>query len=53
MTARGFLLIAAVTLVAACSWPRAHANVRVTPNGVTVVPSLYTSVGGVGVSVSQ
>jgi hypothetical protein len=53
MTARGLLLVAAVTLVAACSYPRAHANVRLTPNGVTVVPSLTTSLGGIGVSVSQ
>ncbi len=45
--------MAALALLAACSWPRAHANVRVTPDGVRVLPSLSTSLGGIGVTVSQ
>ena len=39
-------------LVAGCSEPRAHAGVHVTPQGVRVVPSLSTSIAGLGVSVS-
>ena len=53
MMARGLLLIACVALLVACSWPRAHANVRLTPDGATVTPSLSTNIGGIGVSISQ
>lgn len=53
MRSRGFLMVAGLVLVAACSSPRAHANLRLTPNGVTVVPSLATTVGGIGVTLSQ
>ncbi len=39
-------------LVGGCSQPRAHAGVHVTPDGLRVVPSLSTSIAGIGVSVS-
>lgn len=47
------LLVLAVTSLSACSYPQAHASVRVTPDGVRVAPSLSTTIGGVGVSISQ
>lgn len=50
---RAFLPLALLAVLAACSWPRANANVRITPTGVKVVPSLQTSIAGVGVTVSQ
>ncbi len=50
---RRLLPMLVLTLLAACSWPRAHANVRVTPDGVKVRPTLSTSIGGMGVTVSQ
>lgn len=53
MMARGLLLIACVATLAACSWPRAHANVRLTQGGATITPSLSTSIAGIGVSISQ
>ena len=40
-------------MLAACSQPRAHAALRVTPDGVRVAPSLSTTIAGLGVSVSQ
>ncbi|MEZ5772382.1 MAG: hypothetical protein R3D46_04120 [Defluviimonas denitrificans] len=40
-------------MLAACSQPRAHAALRVTPDGVRVAPSLSTTIAGIGVSVSQ
>ncbi len=43
----------ALVLLGACSWPRAHANVRLTPDGATVTPSLSTSIGGIGVNIGQ
>lgn len=39
--------------VAACAEPRAHAGVHITPNGVRVVPSVSTSIAGIGVTVSE
>jgi hypothetical protein len=39
--------------LAGCSRPQAHAGVRVTPDGVKVVPSMSTSIAGIGVTVSQ
>ena len=45
-------MLLAISALAACSQPRAHAGIRITPSGVKVVPSLSTSVAGVGVSVS-
>jgi hypothetical protein len=53
MIARGLLLMALLATLAACSWPRAHANVRLTPDGATVAPSLSTSIAGIGVNISQ
>lgn len=50
---RRLLPMVALALLAACSWPRAHANVRLTPDGVKVRPALSTSIGGIGVTVSQ
>lgn len=50
---RGLVLMAGLAALAGCSWPRAHANVHLTPEGVKVRPSLSTSIAGVGVSVSQ
>jgi len=47
------LILAAVLLLGACTSPRPHARVRVTPSGVKVVPSLSTSIAGIGVSVTQ
>ena len=40
-------------MLTACSQPRAHAALRVTPDGVRVAPSLSTTIAGIGVSVSQ
>ena len=40
-------------MLAACSQPRAHAALRVTPDGVRIVPSLSTTIAWLGVSVSQ
>jgi hypothetical protein len=46
-------LLALVCLsVCACSQPRAGAGVRITPDGVRLVPSLSTTIAGIGVSVS-
>ena len=53
MTPRALVLLAGFLALAGCSWPRAHANVRLTPDGATVTPSLSTSIGGIGVSLSQ
>lgn len=53
MILRGLTLAAVMAALAGCSWPRAHANVRLTPDGATVTPSLSTSIGGIGVSLSQ
>jgi hypothetical protein len=53
MILRGLLLILLVPALSACSWPRAHANVRLSPDGATVTPSLSTSVAGIGVNISQ
>ncbi len=50
---RRLLPMVALALLAACSWPRAHANLRVTPGGVKVQPSLSTVIGGIGVTVTQ
>ncbi|MFO1174588.1 MAG: hypothetical protein U1E48_05200 [Paracoccaceae bacterium] len=50
--ARALLPVLALLALSACSWPRANANVHVTPNGVRVVPSLHTTFAGVGVNVS-
>ena len=47
------LLSGLVLMLAACSQPRAHAALRVTPDGVRVAPSLSTTIAGIGVSVSQ
>jgi len=47
------LLVLSAISLSACSYPRAHARVRVTPDGVRVAPSLSTTIGGVGVSISQ
>lgn len=40
-------------LIAGCSQPRAHAGVHIAPDGVRVVPSVSTSIAGIGVTVSQ
>lgn len=45
--------IALCALLAGCATPRAHAGIHVTSNGVRVVPSLSTSIAGVGVTVSE
>lgn len=50
---RTLLPLLALALLGACSWPRAHANVRLTPDGATVTPSLSTTIGGIGVNISQ
>ncbi|MCY1128316.1 MULTISPECIES: hypothetical protein [unclassified Frigidibacter] len=47
------LPIACLAALAACSQPRAHANVRLTPDGVKVAPSVRTNLLGVGVTISQ
>lgn len=39
-------------LAAGCSQPRAHAGVHITPDGVRVVPSVSTTLAGIGVTVS-
>ena len=43
----------ALFALSACSKPRAHAGVHVTSDGVRVVPSVSTSIAGIGVTVSQ
>lgn len=54
MARLGLCLILAVSAaLCACSQPRAHASIRLTPNGVRVAPALSTTIGGIGVSVSQ
>ena len=47
------LPILLILTLSACSWPRAHANVRLTPDGAKVTPSLSTSIAGIGLTVSQ
>ncbi len=46
-------LLVAIALVAGCSRPRAHAGVHVTPDGVRVVPSVSTSIAGIGLTLSE
>ncbi len=46
------LMITCAALVG-CSHPRAHAGAHVTPDGVRVVPSVSTSIAGIGVTVSE
>ncbi|MCB2115306.1 MAG: hypothetical protein KDE00_03165 [Rhodobacteraceae bacterium] len=48
----GFWL-AAVVALAGCSQPRAHAGVHLTPDGVRVVPSVSTSIAGIGLTLSE
>ena len=50
---RKLLPMALLLALAACSWPRAHANVRLTPDGATVTPARSTTIGGIGVNISQ
>lgn len=51
--ARVILSAGLCLLLAACTQPRAHAALRVTPDGVRVAPSLSTTFAGIGISVSQ
>jgi len=51
MRTTGLVVLVCLT-VAACSQPRASAGVRITPDGVRLVPSLSTSIAGIGVNVS-
>ncbi|WP_347312197.1 hypothetical protein [Defluviimonas sp. SAOS-178_SWC] len=51
MKAAGLMIACAALL--GCSQPRAHAGVHVTPKGVRVVPSVSTSIAGLGVTVSE
>lgn len=46
-------LLGLCLLVAGCAQPRAHAGVHITPDGVRVVPSVSTSIAGIGVTVSD
>lgn len=46
-------LLFAIALAAGCSKPRAHAGVRVTPDGVRVIPSMSTSIAGIGLTLSE
>ncbi|PPB80534.1 hypothetical protein LV82_01883 [Albidovulum inexpectatum] len=47
--------VAALVLLflASCSQPRAHAHVRVTPDGPRVAPSVSTSILGIGLTVTR
>ncbi|GEM_PF-1756499 len=45
-------LLFLICVVPACTDPRLNAGVSVGPGGVSVVPSLYGRVGGVGVAIS-
>lgn len=51
--ARVILSAGLCLLLAACTQPRAHTALRVTPDGVRVAPSLSTTIAGIGISVSQ
>lgn len=53
MSLRRLALILLVPALAACSWPRAHASVRLTGDGATVTPSLSTTIAAIGVNISQ
>lgn len=46
-------LICLCLLFAGCAQPRAHAGVHITPDGVRVVPSVSTSIAGIGLTVSE
>ncbi len=46
-------LLGLCLLVVGCTQPRAHAGVHITPDGVRVVPSVSTSIAGIGVTVSD
>ena len=46
-------LLGLCLLVAGCTQPRAHAGVHITPGGVRVVPSVSTSIAGIGVTGSD
>jgi hypothetical protein len=45
-------IIACLAALAACSDPTLNAGLRISPDGVRVVPSLSGRVGGVGVAVT-
>ncbi|GAB4382020.1 hypothetical protein [Albidovulum sp.] len=45
-------LVGIVLGLAACSNPRAHAGVHVTPRGVSVTPALTTSIGALDIAVT-
>lgn len=40
-------------VLASCSQPRAHAHVRLTPDGPRVAPSVSTSILGLGLTVTK
>ena len=44
MILRGLALAAVMAALAGCSWPRAHANVRLTPDGATVTRTATVTV---------
>ncbi len=46
-------IMARCTAVAGCSRPRAHAGVHITPDGIRLLPSVSTSIAGIGVTVSE
>lgn len=49
---RALLIIGVLSLLTACEDPSIGAGVRVTPNGVTVVPRVTGSAGDVTVTVA-
>lgn len=49
---RSAALVGIVLGLAACSNPRAHAGVHVTPRGVSVTPTLSTSIGALDIAVT-
>lgn len=46
------LIVLMVLALAACSNPRANANIGLGPGGVSLTPSVSGNVGGLGVTVS-
>ncbi|WP_413872757.1 hypothetical protein [Albidovulum sp.] len=50
---RTLALLGLCLLVSGCAQPRAHAGIHITPNGLRVVPSVSSSIAGIGVTVSE
>jgi uncharacterized lipoprotein len=51
--AAALLAVLALALLSACSPPRTHAKVRLTPDGAKVSPGVSTSILGIGLTVTE